>query len=79
MLSTRSLLVLIELQIYFKENNYNILPDLFGKCVFVYIDHMLVYIEQYHVTHLQLVFDQLRKAGQAKPTNVHFVYHKQNC
>ena len=52
-----------------------ILADFIGKCVFVYIEYILVYnkTDQDHVKHLQLVFDKVRDAGfKLKPTKCAF-------
>ena len=60
---------------FFQREINKILADLIGKCVFVYIDDILVYseTEQDHVKHLQLVFDKLGDAGlKRKPTKCAF-------
>ena len=60
---------------YFQREMNRILADLIGKCVFVYIDDILVFskTEEEHVDHLQLVFDRLREAGlKLKPTKCAF-------
>ena len=60
---------------FFQREMNKILADLIGKCVFVYIDDILVYskTEHDHIKHLQLVFDKLRDAGlKLKPTKCAF-------
>ena len=48
---------------FFKKEINKIFADLIGKCVFVYIDDILVFSknEKEHVSHLRLVFDRLRE------------------
>ena len=60
---------------FFQREMNKILADLIGKCVFVYIDDILVYskTEHDHIKHLQLAFDKLRDAGlKLKPTKCAF-------
>ena len=49
-----------------------IVADLIGKCVFAYVDDIMVYHEHDHVKHLQLVFHKLEDAGQLNPTKCAF-------
>ena len=60
---------------FFQKEMNTILADLIGKCVFVYIDDILVFSknETDHIRHLQLVFDRLRNSGlKLKPTKCAF-------
>ena len=53
-----------------------VLGNLIGDCVMVYIDDIIVHSKSYsdHLRHLALVFERLASAGlRLKPTNCHFL------
>ena len=55
-------------QNFFQKEINKVFVDVIGKCVFVYIDDILVFSkkEKEYVRHLQLVFDRLRQRGGAQ-------------
>ena len=59
----------------FQRTMDKVLAGLIGRCVFVYLDDIVVYSSspEAHAQHLQAVFDRLRHAGlKLKPSKCHF-------